>query len=160
MSNIVSPAKIRYHENSFGNLTMCSGHGQPRISRSLLCFHWMASGSLSSAEVCNNRWGCLNNNIFSNLGLCAACWARFMYHHELWPTSVGHPFSSLNSSPGFAGGQHHQKIAIPIFRPVLQNFAIPGWFPYILFYSCLFSLLSSGWFVIAVCGSVSVQETS
>ena len=21
-----------------------------------------------------------------------------MYHHELWPTSVSHPFSSLNSS--------------------------------------------------------------
>ena len=42
--------------------------------------------------------GCLNNPIFSNLGLCAACWAHFMCHHELWPTSVSHPFSSLNSS--------------------------------------------------------------
>ena len=35
---------------------------------------------------------------FSNSGLCAACWAHFMYHHELWPTSVSHPFSFINSS--------------------------------------------------------------
>ena len=27
--------------------------------------------------------GSLNNPIFSNLGLCAACWAHFMCHHEL-----------------------------------------------------------------------------
>ena len=39
---------------------------------------------------------------FSNLGLCAACWARFICHHELWPAAVSHPFSSLNSSLGFA----------------------------------------------------------
>ena len=32
--------------------------------------------------------------------------------------------------------------SIPIFRFVLQNFAIPGYFPYILFYSYIFSLLS------------------
>ena len=84
----------------------------------------------------------------------------FMCHHELWPTSVGHPFSFLNSSWGLTGGKHYQKITIAIFRFVLQNFIIPGYFPYILFYSCLFSLLSSGWFVIAVCGSISVQGTS
>ena len=39
--------------------------------------------------------GCLNNPIFSNFGLCAACWAHFVCHHELWPTSVSHPFSSI-----------------------------------------------------------------
>ena len=55
-----------------------------------------------------------------------------MCHHELWPTSVSHPFSSLNSSEGFAGGKHYQKITIAIFRFVLQNFDIPGYFPYIL----------------------------
>ena len=106
--------------------------------------------------------GCLNNPIFSNLGLCAACWACLICHHELWPTSASHLFSSLNSSLGFAGGKHNKKITIPIFRLVLRNFAIPGYFPYtcILFYSCLFSLLSSGWFVIAVCGSISVQGAS
>ena len=83
--------------------------------------------------------GCLNNPIFSNLGLCAACWARFMCQHELWPTSVSHPFSSLNSSLCFAWGKDYQKITIPIFRPVLQNFAIPGYF--LIFFSiAIFSL--------------------
>ena len=53
-----------------------------------------------------------------------------MSHHELWPTSVSHPFSFLNSSLGLAGEKHYQKITIPIFRLVLQNFAIPGYFPY------------------------------
>ena len=101
--------------------------------------------------------GCLNNPIFSNLGLCAACWPHFMCHHELWPTLVSHPVS-LNSSLGFAGGKHYQKINIPIFR--LPNFAISGCFPHILFYCYIFSLFSSGWFVIAVCGSISVQGTS
>ena len=96
--------------------------------------------------------------IFSNLRLCTACWARFMCHRELWPTSVSHPISSLNSSLGFAGEKLYQKISIPIFRLVLQIF--PCCFPYILFCSFLFSLLSSGWFVIAVCGSISVQGTS
>ena len=85
--------------------------------------------------------------------------SHFMCHHELWPTSVGHPFPFPNSCWGFTGGIHYWKIIIAIFRFVHQNFTIPGYFPYILFYS-LFSLLSSGWFVIAVCGSVSVQGTS
>ena len=49
---------------------------------------------------------------FSNLGLCATCWAHFMCHHELWPTLVGHPFSTLISSLGLAGGKHYQKITI------------------------------------------------
>ena len=44
--------------------------------------------------------GCLNNPIFSNLGLCTACWACCMCHHKLWPTSVSHSFSCLNSSLG------------------------------------------------------------
>ena len=50
--------------------------------------------------------------------------------------------------------KNNQKIIIPIFRLILQNFAIPGCFPYILFYRYCFSLLSSGWFVIAVCGFI------
>ena len=98
-------------------------------------------------------------------GLCAACWAHSMCHHhrpphtlievcghnELWPTSVSHPYSFLNSGLGLAGGKHYQRV-------ILQNFAIPCYFPYILFYRHILSLLSSGWFVIAVCGSVSVRE--
>ena len=71
-----------------------------------------------------------------------------MYHHELWPISVSHPFSSLNSFLGFAGGKHYQEITIHIFRLVLQNFAIPGCFLYIIFYHYLFCLFSSGWFLI------------
>ena len=102
--------------------------------------------------------GCLNNPIFSNLGLCAACWAHFICHHELCPTSVSHPFSFLNSSLGLAGEKHAQKITIPVFRLLLQNCAFSGCFPYILFYNYLFSLLPSGWFVIAECDSVSVRE--
>ena len=47
----------------------------------------------------------------------------FMCHHELWPTSVSHPFSSFNSPVGLAGGKYYQKITIPIFEFVLQNFA-------------------------------------
>ena len=46
----------------------------------------------------------------------------FMCHYKLWPTSVSHPFSSFNRSLGLAGGKHHQKITIPIFR--LQNLAL------------------------------------
>ena len=97
--------------------------------------------------IYGHHCGCLNNPIFPNLGLCAACWACSMCHQELWPTSVSHPFSSLNSSSGLTGGKYYPKITIAIFSSlVLQNFAIPGYFPYILFYRYLFSLLSSGWF--------------
>ena len=102
--------------------------------------------------------GCLNSPTFSNLGSCAACRTHSMCHHELWPTSPSHPFSSLNSSLGLAGGKHYEKIIIPIFRLVLQNFVLPHCFLCILFCHYLLSLLSSGWFVIAVCGSISVRE--
>ena len=69
----------------------------------------------SSASIFGHHKGSMNNGIFSNLWLCAAFRARFMCHHELWPTSVSHTFSSLNSSLGFAGGKHYQKITIPSF---------------------------------------------
>ena len=81
-------------------------------------------GSFLSVHGCHRRF--LNNPIFSNFGLCLACWAHFMCHHELWPTSVSHPFPFLNSSLGLAGEKHYQKITIPIFRLVLPNFPIPG----------------------------------
>ena len=98
---------------------------------------------------------CLNNPIFPNFGLCAACWAHFMWHHELWPTSVSHPFSSLNSSLATTGGIYYRKITIPIFRLILQNFAFPGCLSYILFYRYIFPLPFSGWVVIAVCDCFS-----
>ena len=84
--------------------------------------------------------------------------SHFMCHHELWPTSVSHPFSSLNSSLGLTEGKYYQKITVPVFRLVLKNFALPGCFLYIIFFSYLFSLLPSGWFVVAVCGCFSVRE--
>ena len=34
--------------------------------------------------------------------------------------------------------KYHQEITIPIFGLVLKNFAIPGCFPYILFYCYIF----------------------
>ena len=40
----------------------------------------------------------------------------------------------------------------------IGNNPIPGYFPYILFYCYILSLRSPGWFVIVVCGSVSVRE--
>ena len=78
---------------------------------------------------------CVHNPIFfSNLWLCAVCWSNFMCHHQLWSTSVSHPFSFLNSSLGLTGGKYYQKITIPIIRIILQNLAFPGCFSYILFY--------------------------
>ena len=82
--------------------------------------------------------GCLNNTTFSNLGLCAACWACFMCHPELCPTWVNHTFSFLNSSLSFTGGKHYQKITIPIFRLVLQNLLFQVTF-LIFFSTALFS---------------------
>ena len=37
-------------------------------------------------------------------------------------------------APLLLRGKYYQKINIPIFRIVLQNFGLPGCFPYILFY--------------------------
>ena len=63
-----------------------------------------------------------------------------MCHHKLWPTSVSHPFSSLNSSlVGLTGGKYYPKITIPNFALILQNFAFPGCLSFILFYRYFFS---------------------
>ena len=79
------------------------------------------------------------NPSFWILGLCAACWARFMCHHELWPTSVSHPFS-LNSYLGFAAGNTTRKlltISLDLFFKILPVaflifFAFTIWYPYFL----------------------------
>ena len=89
---------------------------------------------------CNYHQRCMNNPIFSCLGLCAACWTHSVCHHKFWLTWVSHPFSFLNSSLGFAGGKHSQKIAIPIFRLVFQNSVFPDCFPFILFVISVISL--------------------
>ena len=54
--------------------------------------------------------------------------------------------------------ENYQKIPKPVARVVLQKRAIPGYFPYILFYRYILALVSSGWFTISVCGPVSVRE--
>ena len=50
-----------------------------------------------------------------------------MCQHELWPTSVSHPFSVLDSYLGLAGGKPFQKITISIldlfFRSLLFQVA-------------------------------------
>ena len=69
----------------------------------------------------------------------------------------GHPFSFLNSSWGLSRGKTFPENHYTYFRLVLQNFAISGYFPYILLYRYLFSLLSSG---SSACGSISVRELS
>ena len=70
-----------------------------------------------------------------------------------------HPSLLPNSCLGLAGGKSYKEITTPMFR-LLQNFAIPGCFPYIRFHCYLFSLHSSGWVVIAICDSISVLGTS
>ena len=61
------------------------------------------------------------NPIFQNLGLCAACWAHFICHHELWPTPVSHPFFSFNSSLGLAGEKHitRKLLSLDLFFKVM-----------------------------------------
>ena len=54
---------------------------------------------VGSLIIYSHHWGCLNNPISSNLGLCAACWAHFVCRQALRSTSVSHPFS-LNSILG------------------------------------------------------------
>ena len=83
--------------------------------------------------------------IFSNLGLCAACWAHFTCHHELWPTSVSKPLSSLSSPLGLTGRKYYQKIAITIFGLILQKFAFPCCFSYIIFYCYIYTPAQRSW---------------
>ena len=104
-------------------------------------------GSFYKVMVTSNHgagrliYSCLNNPIFWNFGLCAACWARSMCHHKVWPTSA-------------------REVSIALYALGWKtNVSLPGCFPYILFYSFIFSLISSGWFVIAVFGAISPQGT-
>ena len=96
------PTRSLGHCNSLNNLwtnylfTWCLGVGI--FSKVVATFNYglgLAGGPFNLFEY--HHRGCLNNPTFSNLMLFAACWAHFMCHHELWPTSVNHPFSSLKS---------------------------------------------------------------
>ena len=59
---------------------------------------WLHGTKARNTEI--SLWlhhqGCLNNPIFWNLGLYAACWAHFACHDELWATSMSHPSSLIN----------------------------------------------------------------
>ena len=118
--------------------------------------HW-------SADCLKNSWGESHMNqhglkmvwvyrtitTIDNHGLSSTFYAlcfSFLrtYIYLMWPISVSHPVCYLDSSLGLAGGKHYQKITISVFRVVLQNLAIPGYFPYILFYHYILSLLPSG----------------
>ena len=94
--------------------------------------------------------GCPNNPIFSNLGLCTACWTHFMCHCELRPTSLSHTFSFHNRCFGLAGGKYYQEITIPrlilqillfqaaflIFCTIISFPLICFWLGVIVVYSC------------------------
>ena len=65
--------------------------------------------------------------------------------------------SPLNSSLGLTGGKHYQKITIPILDLFLKIYhsRVPSLYSFLLL---SFLLTFSGWFVIVVCGSISVRE--
>ena len=54
-------------------------------------------------------------------------------------------FSFLNSSFGLALGKYYQKISIPIFRFILQNFTFPGCFNFLKLFSIAKFLLTFFW---------------
>ena len=117
------------HFIRFLKFSSCSSSFSPNTTM-LSEMLWVGVGGFSKVVATFNHVGgsliflwpppeCLNNPIFSNLGLCAVCWAHFMCHHELWPTLLGHPFSFLNSSWGLTGRKHYQKITTTIFKILL-----------------------------------------
>ena len=74
-------------------------------------YMWVGAGGFSKVMATLNHVGGSFNLFMAttlNLGFCAVCWAHFVFHHKLWPTSVSHPSSSLNSSLGLAGRNHYQ----------------------------------------------------
>ena len=105
--------------------------------------HPKANGDVSESQILfmattGDVWIILSLRIWDYVR--ATCCAHFMWRRELWPASVSHPFSSLNcGSLGFAGEKQYQKITVHIFDLFFK--IIPGYFPYILFYRYLFSLL-------------------
>ena len=63
----------------------------------------------------------------------------YVIMHELWPTSVSHPFSSLITSLGLTKGKYNQKITIPIFRLIHQNVDFQVAFLLLFFSVAIFS---------------------
>ena len=65
---------------------------------------------------------------------------RPLCHHKLWPTSVIHPYSFLNSSLGLAGGITRKllSLSLDLFFKILFF-----WVAFLLFCTILLFLLSS-----------------
>ena len=131
----VGPTSVSWGQESYSRwyFQMCTMTSQYIVRKKDT---WVGVGVFFNLCKCHHH-GCLNNPIFSNLGLCAACWAHLMCHHELWPTPVRRHFSFLNRSLCLTGGKYYQKIAIPIVRHVLQIVAIPCCFPHMLCYAII-----------------------
>ena len=160
------PWPIDYQNRFWSILVDCRGTKSEHIDwiLGLQCDHRVWLWSWSWPRIFKGQFlkSCISgiagpNNVKWKGRKSIGCWVNnvtltFGHMHGL-----NHRFSRSNSL-GFAGGKHYQKITIPIFGLVLQNFVIPGYLSYTRFYRYLFSLLSSGWFVIAVCGSISVRE--
>ena len=77
-------------------------------------------------------------------------------HHELWPNEWAIPCPLSIVLEALLEENTTGKITIPDFRLVLKKLLYQV--AYIIFCCSRFSLLSSVWFVITVCGSVSVKE--
>ena len=101
-----------------------------------------------------------SHRICTQLGCALFCRADSKFAPIQWgPWHIGcnRHFMRIDRCPW----QHvniTRKLLSLSLKVVLQNVAIPGYFPYILFYRYILSLLSSGLFAIAVCGSVSVRD--
>ena len=118
---------------------------------------WVGVGGFSKLKITFNHIGGSFNLFMATIGdvwIIPSFWILDYVLHVKYVscviTNCGNISESsllLNSSLGFAWGKHYQKITIPkVFRFVLQNFAIPRSFPYVIFYRYLFSLISSVWF--------------
>ena len=102
--------------------------------------------------------------VWGYMWLCAACWVHFMCHHKLWLTSVTHPFPLSIALKALLEKNITRKLPSLSLDVFLKNLLFQFFFPYILCHpiishQLLKSILSSSWFVIAVCGSISAQAT-
>ena len=84
-------------------------------SKASLGWHVGGGGGFPKLVATFNYVGGSFNLLMATTGYV---WIIPSCHRELWPTSASHPFSSLISSLGLAGGKHYQKITIPNFRLV------------------------------------------
>ena len=134
--------------NLFQDCLMCPGGGQCIIHSK---FH---AETLQISYICLQLLDCTiswqHSNMTPQYDCHALCWI------SQWRNEYN--FGCHDSSVALAGGKHFQKTTIPILRLVPQICPISSHFPYLLSYHYLFSLLSSCWFVVTVCGSISVRN--